>query len=273
MSHDLNSIVKNWSAEPGGIRVRKIRGGDGRDFIQLRVDLGVLQLEVEGRPDGERPYGCESMLAWLYERAAETQEDLVLGEEEMEAVSRELMQYYRRRICLMALAEQAKIDGDLVEADRNYRRAVDDADHNMELLDVIEARVDDDDFVEEHVQYRPFIAMHRSTCLAERALLAGDGELAIEMLKAGMREIEASVDEDAEEIDTGEEIVDVSSLTEALKMQERRIRKEHAVEMTLPERLAEAVAREDYERAAELQEELKRRVYPPGLEIPPLPEF
>jgi hypothetical protein len=191
----------------------------------------------------------------------------------MEEISRELMQYYRRRICLMALAEQAKIDGEMVEADRCFRRAAEDAEHNIELLEVIDARVDDDDFVEEHVQYRPFIAMHRATCMAERALLAGDGELAIEMLKAGMREIEAGVDEDTEEIDTGEEIVDIASLTEALKMQERRIRKEHAIEMTLSERLADAVEHEDYERAAQLRDELKKRVYPPGLKIPPLPEI
>src|SRR3989475_10739665 len=51
MSLDLNSILKDWPHENGTIKVRKITGLDGREKLQLRVDLGVLQMEVTGRPD------------------------------------------------------------------------------------------------------------------------------------------------------------------------------------------------------------------------------
>ena len=49
MSLDLNTILKDWPYESGTIKVRKITGLDGREKLQLRVDLGVLQMEITGR--------------------------------------------------------------------------------------------------------------------------------------------------------------------------------------------------------------------------------
>ena len=69
MSLDLNWLVKDWSHEPGSIKVRKIMGLDGREKLQLRIDLGLLQMEMEGRPDGQRPHNCESLLAYHQRRA------------------------------------------------------------------------------------------------------------------------------------------------------------------------------------------------------------
>src|SRR5438876_10654276 len=70
MSLDLNSILRDWSHESGSIKVRKIAGLDGREKLQLRVDLGVLQMELTGRPDGRRPNNCESLLEYHQKRAA-----------------------------------------------------------------------------------------------------------------------------------------------------------------------------------------------------------
>src|SRR6202162_1250990 len=70
MSLDLNSILKDWPHESGSIKVRKIAGLDGREKLQLRVDLGVLQMEMTGRPDGRRPHNCESLLEYYQKRAA-----------------------------------------------------------------------------------------------------------------------------------------------------------------------------------------------------------
>ena len=70
MSLDLNTILKDWPHENGTIKVRKIIGLDGREKLQLRIDLGVLQMEMTGRPDGQRPHGSESLLAYHQLRAA-----------------------------------------------------------------------------------------------------------------------------------------------------------------------------------------------------------
>ena len=52
MSLDLNTLLNEWPHEPGAIKVRKILGLDGREKLQLRIDLGMLQMEMTGRPDG-----------------------------------------------------------------------------------------------------------------------------------------------------------------------------------------------------------------------------
>jgi len=57
MSLDLNTVLRDWPHENGKIKVRKILGLDGREKLQLRIDLGVLQMELTGRPDGLRPHG------------------------------------------------------------------------------------------------------------------------------------------------------------------------------------------------------------------------
>src|SRR5437868_13066399 len=70
MSLDLNTILKDWPHEAGAIKVRKILGLDGREKLQLRIDLGMLQMEMSGRPDGRRPHNCESLLQYHQRRAA-----------------------------------------------------------------------------------------------------------------------------------------------------------------------------------------------------------
>ena len=44
---------------------REVQARDGRTVIQIRVELGVLQLEVTGRPDGSRPHGFTTYLEYL----------------------------------------------------------------------------------------------------------------------------------------------------------------------------------------------------------------
>ncbi len=70
MSLDLNTLLQDWPHESGSIKVRKILGLDGREKLQLRIDLGILQMEMSGRPDGVRPHNCESLLQYHQRRAA-----------------------------------------------------------------------------------------------------------------------------------------------------------------------------------------------------------
>ena len=54
MSKDISPILDGWAHDPEELQVRIIAGIDGRDKIQMRIDLGVVQVELEGRPDGLR---------------------------------------------------------------------------------------------------------------------------------------------------------------------------------------------------------------------------
>lgn len=79
---DLTDLLKDWPYEPGSVNVRLIRSREGRPIIQLRIDLGILQMEVEGRPDGARPDGFPSLLDFhLHELEAATAEGHAVGKE------------------------------------------------------------------------------------------------------------------------------------------------------------------------------------------------
>src|SRR4051794_7634989 len=54
-SKDVTPVLRGWDYESGTINVRKIYGLDGQPKLQMRLDLGLLQMEMNGRPDGVRP--------------------------------------------------------------------------------------------------------------------------------------------------------------------------------------------------------------------------
>src|SRR5881397_1138291 len=61
MDFDISPLLEQWPYKPGQVVVRKFKSKDGKEKIQLRVDLGLLQMNAEGRPDGKRPFGRESL--------------------------------------------------------------------------------------------------------------------------------------------------------------------------------------------------------------------
>lgn len=62
MNVDISELLQDWPFEPGKINVRLIESEEGDQKIQVRLDLGVLQMELDGRPDGQRPLDHDSLL-------------------------------------------------------------------------------------------------------------------------------------------------------------------------------------------------------------------
>ena len=64
MRRDIDEAIQGWPFDPemGEVIAREVRAKDGRPLIQIRVELGLLQLEVIGRPDGTRPHGFVTYL-------------------------------------------------------------------------------------------------------------------------------------------------------------------------------------------------------------------
>ena len=52
MRRDLDDVIQGWpyDPEPGEHLAREVRARDGRMVLQVRIELGVLQLEVERAP-------------------------------------------------------------------------------------------------------------------------------------------------------------------------------------------------------------------------------
>ena len=236
----LDDLIKEWDFNPHTLNVRMVKGNDGRDVIQMRVDMGILQLETTGRPDGVSVEGHPSYLEFLQHKSLEATE-FELDEDECMEVDREFMQFYHRRICWLRL--------------QYYHRAVMDADHTLRLMDLSERLSPEEEWTRSHEQYRPFVLFHRTQAAALGALEEEDsGEDAVQAINSGLDAIrEFFVKHEAEDhFDEDELVVRLVDLRETL-------RSEYEVGQTLREKLSQAVEQEQYELAAKLRDELNRR--------------
>jgi hypothetical protein len=235
----LDDILQEWTFDPSTLNVRLVKGKDGRDVIQMRVDMGVLQLETTGRPDGTHFRDSETVLEYLQLQNLEDP-DRVLTEAECGEVDREFMQFYHRRICWLRL--------------QYYHRAVMDADHTLRLMDLSGEMSPDEEWTAAHEQYRPFVVFHRTQAEALGELEENTAEESIQAINSGldtMRDFFAKHDAE-EHFDEDELVVRLVELRESL-------RSEYAVGQTLKEQLNAAVEQEQYELAAQLRDELSRR--------------
>jgi hypothetical protein len=239
--HDIDPILREWPYQPGVISARLVHADDGRRLLQMRVELGVLQMEITGRPDGQKPEGAETYLDLLLRESTGKDELFELSEEQCFEIDREFLQYYHRRICLLAL--------------REFELAVRDADHTLALMDFAAEHSPDPQWTLSHEQYRPFVCFHRAQAAALAALENSGPEAAIEELNRGLDRLREVVtpDAEAEEPDQQDELV-----AQLLELKES-LRREFRVGRTLAEQLADAVAAEQYERAARLRDEIARR--------------
>src|SRR5262249_2588464 len=69
MRHDFGGALQGWAFKPGVGQARLVQVRGGRQVIQVRVDLGILQLETTGRPDGARPHGQPTYFDYLRQQA------------------------------------------------------------------------------------------------------------------------------------------------------------------------------------------------------------
>jgi hypothetical protein len=237
---DIDFLLRNWSYEPGEVNASLVKASDGRQVLQMRIEMGVLQLEVTHRPDGERPGGAETYFDFLLGLAIHEGEDLELTEEQCNEVDREFIQYYHRRICWLSL--------------REFRRAVRDADHSLALMDFVKDCSPSEEWTLSHEQYRPFILFHRTQAAALAMLEESSPEAAIEEINRGLARMKSFFDEFATD-----EVFEDDEMVQRLEELKESLREHYHVGRTLNERLADAIAAEQYELAARLRDEITRR--------------
>jgi hypothetical protein len=235
----LDSLLREWAFDPMSLSVRMVAAADSRPVIQMRIDLGVLQMETQGRPDGTTPGGFKTFLDLLLD-AERADSEFEMDEEQCFEADREFVQYYHRRISWLRL--------------QRYRRAVEDADHTLALMDVCRDHSPDEEWTISHEQYRPFVLFHRTQAAALAALEEDGAEKAVAQIDEGLRQIrEVFADNDAEDQ------FDEDEMVERLNELKDSLRKEYDAHDSLRERLAQAVASEEYELAAQLRDEIARR--------------
>jgi len=244
---DIGPILEGWPYEQGKISVRKIRGREGRPKIQLRLDLGVLQMECEGRPDGEKPYGCDSLLTHFeqlleqHRREHGTDRDFTIDEKHCGLLRSEAVQYYYRYLSEFVLEE--------------YESVARDTARNLRVLDLCQeyAEEDSDRYLME--QHRPYIVMMNTRARAYLALRDNRPRLARRIVIEGLAKVREAFEgfgQDAQQKGSSE----IAALEAMLKDIEEQIPVDPLRQ--LKRKLAKAVEEERYEDAARLRDAIRR---------------
>jgi UvrB/uvrC motif len=243
VKQDIDFILENWEYKPGIAQARLVQAHDGRQVIQLRIDLGALQLETTGRPDGARPHGHATYFDYLQEQerlSRQAQRNFALNEEQCQDADREFLQYYHRRMCWLVL--------------RQYARAMRDADHTLEFMNFVKRHAPSEEYLHAHEQYRGFVLFQRTQSAAALQVENNTPEEAINEIRLGLeriREFFAAYDREDE--------MDEDGMVRHLRHVEATLRQQYHIDATLEEQLQQAIADEDYERAARLRDVLKKR--------------
>lgn len=243
VNQDIRSLLEGWDYDANRILARWIEGEEGDRKVQLRVDLGILQMEPEGRPDGHRPHGYASLLAYYqYQEAfqAEYGREMILDEAACADLQQEAMQYYYRYLAYYAL--------------RNLEGVRKDTRHNLELLELIGRCADDDEVVWQFMQYYPYVLMMHVRARAEALLEQDDMDEALELVQQAVADLHGYYEEFGEE-DEAEESSEIEILEDLLD--HIRQRRPKSPEEHLHEQLHSAIRKENYEQAAELRDQLR----------------
>jgi len=236
-SKHLDHLLVDWPFSTGQVLVRRTTGADGRDILQMRVDLGVLQMETSGRPDGTRFEDCETYFDYLQDVAKQEGDGFRLDEQQCNEIDREFYQFYHRRICWLSL--------------RAYAEAAADADHTLALMKFSTNHAPEPEWALLHEQYRPFVMFHRIQAVALQQLEESEADGALKTIDEGL---EALADV-FEQHDASEHYSEDAFVIKLREMRESIVER-YEMEPSLADQLAEAIAAEQYELAAELRDRL-----------------
>jgi hypothetical protein len=243
MRRDIDAALRNWEYRPGTVQARLVEAGEHRQVIQMRLDLGLLQLETTGRPDGAQPHGHATYADYLRHQARlaeRTGRPFVLDDEQCREADREFVQFYHRRRCWLVLG--------------TYARAMADADHTLALMDLVRDHSPSEEYTQEHERQRHVVVFDRTQAAAALAVQQNNPEAAIDEIRAGLEQLR--------HIFAGlhlEDQMEDDSQVRQLRKMERSLRQVHNIDATLREQLEQAVANEQYEVAAKLRDALRRR--------------
>ena len=247
MNEDIKNIMDHWPYEPGTIQVRRIIANDGSVKIQMRLNLGLLQMESTGRPDGRRPHGKESLLDYFEGKLADymlrhgTDEGFTVGSRACEQLREEGVLYYHRYLSNLHLGE--------------YGAVVRDTTRNLHLQDFMlkyARHRADRGSLESH---RPYVTMMNAQAKAHLALEEDDLDRALAEVNSGAEKIRTFFSEH----DQPELTRQSDELQALLRLREQIVARRPRSRLdVLRERLAQAVQAEQFERAANLRDEIRR---------------
>ncbi|MEI7729964.1 MAG: hypothetical protein WCO56_10360 [Verrucomicrobiota bacterium] len=248
MSFDISQLLDGWEYQPGQVMVRRFVAADGLEKIQLRVDLGLLQMNVEGRPDGKRPNGCPSLWEFFAKRLAKHQqehdgnvEDFTLSGEDCSRLQMEALQYHHRCICLLQL--------------NDFSGVVRDTERNLEVFNFVNEHAESDEMAWGLIQFRPQVVMIHTRALAAQVLATEDYPEAIRIMEEGIEDLRGFFRE-TDRPDLADNSAEILSLEDWLS--DLRAKRPLSQRERLEQALADALQNENYEKAAQVRDALRK---------------
>jgi hypothetical protein len=249
MTEDISHLLDSWKYDPEeDLIVRVIKGDDRRPKIQMRIDLGVMQMDLDGNPTGDYPEGLESYLEYYEIQQSQYEKSKVddyfsLSSEDSKKLRREAVHYYYRYLCLMKLED--------------YSRVVRDTERNMRAFAFVKKYASTEIDRWSLDQYRPYVIMMNTRAQSSLVLkqdAEGGIEKAIGIFDQGIAKIigfykEYGINSEAE---NSMEL----TILKALKNEFLRI---NPPTPSLEEELEKAVQEERFEDAAILRDKILRQ--------------
>ncbi len=257
MNFDISHLLESWDYQPGQLAVRRLKGKDGQDRVQMRLDLGILQMHADGRPDGKRPMGHVSLYEFFQDRLEkyklendDNEEGFVLKPADISRLQQEAIQYHHRYICFFQLGD--------------YDSVLRDAERNLKMFDFVDDYAENDDLSWSLQQFRPQLLMMLTRAEGSLAVDEEDWTQATEVIKEGIEALKEFYSDfgKPELMDHSGEIQSLEQWLEELESSskdgigekpEKAIKKLTKVEK-LEIDLQEAIVREDYEKAAKVRD-------------------
>jgi hypothetical protein len=241
---DLREYFESWPYDPEH-SVRLARGADGREIMQVRQPLGIEQYEVDGRPDGLRPHGMESVLEYHMARLARAksageEDSFRLSADECAELFSEGVIYYYRYVNFFQV--------------KDWARTVRDTARNLRLFDFVHryaAREEDRTQLE---QWRPYILRMNAVARVMAKLDSRQYDEALQIARGAVERIEALADLDNPTFKFERE----RSLAALHELIEQIGKSRPVSELErLQQDLARAVETEQFERAAQLRDRIR----------------
>jgi len=252
VTKDIGSILDGWDYEPDQMSVRIVPGEDGREKLQLRLDLGLMQMELDGRPDGMRPEGAES---WLdYYEAMQKSHDkehvdgapYELDAEALARLLREGIQYYHRYISFWHL--------------ERYELCARDTARNLRLFAFVRNFATRERDKLQFDQFRPYVTMMHTRAVATPLLKDGKVDEALAEIELGIGRIESFLEEYNQTHRSKQcaELVGLQQWRREIQTKQGRRSKKVPTVGGLKKQLDKAVAEERFEDAARLRDEIRK---------------
>lgn len=243
-SVDLRSILQAWPYDPEN-DARIVVGEDGRDILQVRTPLGIEQYEMDGRPDGQRPYGLETALEYFIAKLEKfrqegREEKFRLNAQECSELFNEGTLFYFRYVRLFQL--------------RDWNRTVRDTARNLRAFDFVHTharREDDRDFLE---RWRPYILRVNASARAMLALDREAYEQATKVIETAIGQIEGleELDDDTFRLEREHSLIGLRELLSQVEKNRPLTELEQ-----LETRLKRAIQRQEFELAATLRDQIR----------------